>query len=108
MVEHRNIPEKISEEYLAETACNEISRYLERGGSYPGLVSQLGAYFKSIDAGRENRLNELWIKLETLNALALAESNTSPKPEDVGEVRHILNLALDCLKAVDFGQGRGR
>ncbi len=103
MVTSNHIPERITDDFLIERACLEISAYLKQGENFPHLVSRLGEcihQLENVSQDTKEQLDQIWIKLETLNALALADSPHSPNQEDVDK---ILMSALNLLEAIERG-----
>lgn len=93
MVKERIMSGSITEKYLIESAVADIDQYLGSERFFPDLVSRLDAYISQVGAtsGRDIRFfRDTWIKLEIINAIALADSDCSPRQRDMVEVRDLL------------------
>ena len=96
-------PDRITNDFLIRNLAREIERYVEKGGSFSYIVSRIDEHVRQIDslgADDAQSLHDLWVKLETINALALSEGIEPPAANDKDEVGNLLEMILVILMRI--------
>ncbi len=71
----------------------EIASYLNGGGPFSHLVSRIDEHIRAFDSmpnADVEKLRNVWIKLETINALGLSEGIDPAAPHERKEVEMLL------------------
>lgn len=93
-------PEHITDEFLIANLSEEVSSYLENGGSFSHIVSRIDEHLSAINSipkKDSKSLRDIWITLETINALGLSENIEPPAPHEKQEVELLLSSIVKYL-----------